>query len=115
MIEDLYTTCRELFADGVQTVLRGHENRNRTVVMLKGNLVQNVRTDTRGVNARVNKNGAFGFASIAEYTPEAAGKVIKAATENALFLDGQIQKLGRVRENCDPQDFMRPSITEYIQ
>lgn len=86
MLQDILASKTALFADGVQTVLRGHENRNRRVVLLKGNLVQNSRSEERGINARVNKNGMFGFASIAEYTPEAAEKVIRAATENGLFL-----------------------------
>ena len=86
MLQDIIRSKTELFADGVQTVLRGHENRNRRVVLLKGNLVGNVRSEAKGISARVNNNGTFGFASIAEYTPEAAEKVIKAATENALFL-----------------------------
>ena len=86
MLQDIIGTKRELFADGVQTVLRGHENRNRRVVLLKGNLVQNSRSEAAGISARVNNRGTFGFASIAEYSPEAAEKVIRAATENALFL-----------------------------
>ena len=86
MLQDIIGSKRELFADGVQTVLRGHENRSRRVVLLKGNLVQNSRSEAAGISARVNNHGAFGFASIAEYSPEAAEKVIRAATENALFL-----------------------------
>lgn len=86
MLEDIITVKKALFPDGVQTVLRGHENRNRRVVLLKGNLVQNSRSESRGISARVNNAGSYGFASIAEYTPEAAEKVLKAAGENALLL-----------------------------
>ncbi len=86
MLQDILGGKTALFADGVQTVLRGHENRNRRVVVLKGNVMQNSRSEAKGINARVNMNGTFGFASIAEYTPEAAEKVIRAATENATFL-----------------------------
>ena len=86
MLQDIIRSKTELFADGVQTVLRGHENRQRSVTLLKGNLVNNGRSEAKGISARVNNNGTYGFASIAEYTPEAAEKVIKAATENALFL-----------------------------
>ncbi|MBO7402916.1 MAG: TldD/PmbA family protein [Lachnospiraceae bacterium] len=86
MLQDIIGSKTGLFADGVQTVLRGHENRTRQVVLLKGNLVANMRSEVKGINARVNKNGTYGFASIAEYSPEAAEKVIKAATENAVFL-----------------------------
>lgn len=86
MLQDIIGSKTELFADGVQTVLRGHENRYRDVTILKGNLVNNSRSGGRGINARVNRGGVFGFASISEYSPEAAEKVIKAATENAMFL-----------------------------
>ena len=86
MLQDIIGEKKELFADGLQTVLRGHRNRSRRVVLLKGNLVQNSRSEGTGINARVNNHGTFGFASIAEYSPEAAEKVIRAATENALFL-----------------------------
>ena len=86
MLQDIISEKKGLFAEGLQTVLRGHENRTRRVVLLKGNLVQNTRSEGRGINARVNNHGTFGFASIAEYTPEAAEKVIRAATENALSL-----------------------------
>ena len=86
MLQDIIGSKTALFADGVQTVLRGHENRTRRVALLKGNLVQNARSEAAGINARVNNHGTFGFASIAEYSPEAAEKVIRAATENALFL-----------------------------
>ena len=86
MLHDVIGNKISLFSDGVQTVLRGQENRNRRVALLKGNLVQNSRSEARGINARVNDHGTFGFASIAEYTPEAAEKVIRAATENAAAL-----------------------------
>ncbi|MBP5734104.1 MAG: TldD/PmbA family protein [Lachnospiraceae bacterium] len=86
MLQDVIGSKKGLFADGVQTVLRGQENRNRRVVILKGNLVQNSRSEGRGISARVHDHGTYGFASIAEYTPEAAEKVLKAATENAKFL-----------------------------
>ena len=86
MLQDIIGSKRELFGDSVQTVLRGQQNRMRRVVLLKGNLVQNSRSDGAGMNARVNNHGTFGFASIAEFSPEAAEKVIRAATENAISL-----------------------------
>ncbi len=86
MLEDLLSVKKASFADGVQTVLRGQENRTRAVVLQMGNLVTNVRSESRGMNARVCKNGVSGFSSIAEYSGAAADKVLKAATDNALFL-----------------------------
>ena len=45
MLQDIIGSKTELFADGVQTVLRGHENRQRYVTLLKGNLVNNARSE----------------------------------------------------------------------
>ena len=87
MLNDIISCKSSLFADGVQTVLRGQENRQRRVALLNGVLVQNVRSEARGVNARVNRNGVFGFSSKAEFSAEAAEAVLRAATENAVFLD----------------------------
>ena len=87
MLVDLLADKRDLFADGVQTVLRGQENRSRAAALLQGNLVANSRSETRGINARVCKNGLYGFSSTAEYSKQAAEMVLKAATENAIFLD----------------------------
>ena len=86
MLTDIITPQAACFADGVQTVLRGHENRSRRVMLLQGNLVQNARSESRGVSARVAKNGAYGFASTALYTAEDARAVLRAATDNAVFL-----------------------------
>lgn len=92
MLVDIISGQKALFADGVQTVLRGQENRSRRVGFLQGNLVQNMRSETRGVNARVCKNGVYGFSSMAEYSADAAASVLKAATENAVFLDSHAPK-----------------------
>ena len=89
MLNDIITSQAKNFAGGVQTVLRGHENRSRRVVLLKGNLVQNSRSESRGISARVTKNGRYGFASTASYTEKDAETVLKAATDNALFLDAR--------------------------
>lgn len=92
MLNDILKVKKSLFADGVQTVLRGQENRNRRVIFVNGNLVANVRSESRGVNARVCKNGVYGFSSMAEYSQDAADSVLKAATENALFLNEHAPK-----------------------
>jgi len=95
MLQDIITPQKRRFADGVQTVMRGHENRNRRVVLLNGSLVQNARSESRGISARVTKNGRYGFSSAAAYTEGDAEAVLKAATENALFLDARAQAAGR--------------------
>ena len=87
MIDDIITPQARFFSPDVHSVLRGHENRSRYVVLLKGNLVQNTRGETRGISARVTKNGRHGFSSVASYTQADAERVLRAATENARFLD----------------------------
>ena len=87
MLQDLLNEQKSLFAPGVHTELRGQNNRNRRVVLLSGDVLANVRSDVSGVSARVYRNGVWGFSSMAEYTKEAAATVLKAASENAAFMD----------------------------
>ena len=87
MLQDILTSKKALFADGAHTELRGQNNRNRRAVLLNGDLMGNVRSDVSGVSARVYRGGVYGFSSMAEYTGEAAETVLKAATENAAFMD----------------------------
>lgn len=86
MLEDILKGKKGLFETGMQSVLRGQENRERRIVIQQGNLVVNERSESSGVSAKVYKNGVSGFASMAEYTPQAAEMVLKAATENAHYL-----------------------------
>jgi len=88
MIQDLLTDKKYLFATGANTELRAQRNLNRRVVLLNGNLVNNVQTDQFGVSARVYENGVYGFSSTGEYSEETVKDVLKAASENAAFLAG---------------------------
>lgn len=92
MLTDQLSNMKSCFADGVNTILRGQENRSRMVMLVQGNLVSNVRSASRGINALVEKNGVTGFSSMAEYSEEAAKKVLEAATRNAMFLNKHITK-----------------------
>ena len=87
MLQDILTDKKALFADGAHTELRGQNNRTRRAVLLNGALMGNVRSDVSGVSARVYEGGVYGFSSMAEYTGEAAEMVLKAATENAAFMN----------------------------
>lgn len=98
MLEDILTKQKCLFETGLQTVLRGQENRYRSVAIVNGNLVRNSRSEESGICARVYLRGAYGFASSAEYSEEAAAKVIKSATENARYLD----KFNAEKKNAYP-------------
>ena len=79
MLQDLLNEQKKLFSPGVHTELRGQKNRNRRVILLSGDVLANVRSDVSGVSARVYRGGVWGFSSMAEYTKEAAEKVLKAA------------------------------------
>ncbi len=92
MLQDNLKDKKSLFETGVSTELRAQENRQRSVTLVQGNLVSNARSEQSGISARVCKNGIYGFASSAEYTGEMAENVIKAATNNALFMSGHIDK-----------------------
>lgn len=92
MLEDLISGKKALFADGVHTELRAQENRNRRISLIQGNLTANVRSEVSGISARVYKKGVYGFSSMAEYSGQAAEAVLKAATENAVFMDEHIKK-----------------------
>ena len=87
MLQDILTAKKGLFTTGAHTELRGQKNRTRRAVLLNGDLVSNVRSDVSGVSARVYRGGVYGFSSMAEYSEEAAETVLKAATENAAFMD----------------------------
>ena len=70
--------------------LRSQENRVLNIAYLNGNLVQNVKSSTSGISARVYRNGCWGFASTPEISEVRA--VIQEAANNAMFLDAREKK-----------------------
>lgn len=92
MLEDLLAGKTSLFETGVHTELRAQENRDRRVTLNQGNMVVNNRSEVSGVCARAYKNGVYGFSSSAEYSDEKIKAVLRAATENALFMDKRVNK-----------------------
>ncbi len=86
MLDDIIKESTSLFENREEAVIRGHENRIRRAVLSNGNLVSNVRSETRGVSALVRKNGSYGFASSPEYEKDEAGSVLIEARKNASFL-----------------------------
>lgn len=74
------------------TELRVQENRTVNITFVKGNNTLNSRSSTGGISARVYRNGSWGFASHPEVSEENVQTVIRAATDNALFLDSREQK-----------------------
>ena len=74
------------------TEIRTQVNTNCGISIVSGNLVGNSRVTTSGVCARVYKNGVYGFSSVGEYNEESVKSVLKAAKDNALFLDRRVNK-----------------------
>lgn len=87
MYTELRNLARAEMRAGVNTELRRQRRYSRNVTLLSGNLVGNVRTESSGISARVYKNGVCGFASMADDSLEAAREVLRAASENAAFMD----------------------------
>ena len=94
MIKDILSPHRALLSD--HTELRAQKNPSRGVSMLGGNLVGNARTEKSGINARVYKNGVYGFASSAEYSEESIKSVLKAASDNAVFLSSRVSHEAKI-------------------
>ena len=103
-MQDILIPFRGSLPAGVQTELRAQRNTTRAVSLLDGRLVGNQRSEGSGVSARVTKNGVCGFASMAELTAEAAGKVLAAAGENAAFFDRHVPKNKPARPVIAPCD-----------
>src|SRR3989339_1924917 len=74
------------------TELRLQENRTTRIGLLNGSLTTNETSATGGVSARVCRNGSWGFSSSPGQAAESVKTVIKAALENAAFLDSRLKK-----------------------
>ena len=92
MLQDIVTQKKSSFAPGAHTELRVQTSRTRRVTNIQGNLVANSRVQSSGVSARVYKNGTYGFSSMADTTPEAVDAVLRAASDNAVFMDEHVRK-----------------------
>lgn len=66
--------------------LRSQISRTRRVSIVSGSLVGNMSSVSKGIGARVYKDGVWGFASESLCNEEAARKVLESAKENALLL-----------------------------
>lgn len=92
MLDTFIFGKKDLFLPGADTEVRVQCNKNRTVVMLGGNITANRRSETLGTCARVRRGGMYGFSSLAGCTPEAVEAVIRAAGENAAFMDEKLHR-----------------------
>ncbi len=76
------------------TELRAQANTTRRVTLLNGNMINNDSSESAGFSARVRVNGAYGFSSGSDYTPDSIERIIAAARENAVFLDSR-ERMGK--------------------
>ena len=90
MIDDLLSIHKSALKD--YTELRAQENTARSVSFLAGNMVGNAKSRESGVSARVYRGGTYGFASGAEYSNESIKNVLKAASDNAAFMEKHVNK-----------------------
>lgn len=91
MIKDHLSAAKALMGP-THTEIRAQRSTNRRVNVLSGNIVGNSRTEESGICARVYKNGVYGFASGAEYSPDSVREILAAATRNAEFMDSRVGK-----------------------
>lgn len=98
---------------GAYTELRAQVNNQQSVMLLKGNLTGNTSVSLGGVSARVYKNGVFGFASAPEYDDESIQNVVRAATDNAVFLDVKVKKNKKPLPTV-PSGLVGPKLTDRV-
>ena len=86
MLKELNRLARPYFQGDADTELRRQFNYQRSVALLSGNLVSNIRSESSGISARVSLGGISGFASISDVGEDAARRVLKEAESNARFM-----------------------------
>lgn len=77
------------------TELRCQENSSVSIMMLNGNLVQNIRTSSGGISARANVKGSWGFASNSNINDESIRQVLNLARQNGEFLSSKLGNKNR--------------------
>lgn len=87
---DLSTLISAKSLCGPETVLRAQRTCTRRISVLDGVVTANASGSGGGVCARVYKNGVYGFSSAAGYGRQDIENVIRAAEENAAFLDSRL-------------------------
>jgi len=85
MIPDLLGAFKGSFTD--HTELRAQVNSTKQVTFLSGSMSTNTQSVKGGVSARVYRGGTFGFASGGEYSGDGVKDVLKAAANNARFME----------------------------
>ena len=124
MLDTFVFDKKDLFLPGADTTVRVQRSRSRRVMLLGGNLVGNTRSESSGVSARVRRGGIYGFSSVAGCTPEGVEAVIRAAGENAAFMDERLRRgkpalvgtpAGRITEYADAPDPEQKYYIDFIR
>ena len=109
LLTDIISKHKDAFAPGAATELRAQRNLSRRVVLRAGSITQNQRTDTKGIGARVYRDGVYGFASAADMSDDAVRAVLRSATDNAAFLarhagrgTGELPAIAQGNRPADP-------------
>lgn len=90
MLKELSELARAHFHLDADTELRRQFSYQRSVALLSGNLVSNIRSESSGISARVSLRGVSGFASISDVSEEAARQVLREAEDNARFMQSSV-------------------------
>ncbi len=85
-MNDIIRESTALFPDNSQSVIRAHENRQRSALLNNGSLVRSIRAENRGVSALVYREGVYGFSSSPDYSKAGCDTVLMEAAKNASFL-----------------------------
>ncbi len=92
MLNDIIKESTALFPDNSQSVIRAHENRQRSALLNNGSLVRSIRAENRGVSALVYREGVYGFSSSPDYSKAGCDTVLMEAAKNASFLSSACQR-----------------------
>lgn len=92
MLQDIISKHKSHFTPGGHTELRAQINKNKSVTFVAGNLTANTQSENSGVSSRVYKNGVYGFSSGASCDDDTVKRVLKAAADNADFMDKNVGK-----------------------
>ena len=124
MLREFDLTGRDLFADEPDAEVRRQRNIRRSIALVQGDLLNNERSETAGLSARVIRGGVAGFASIADVSEESVKRVLDEAEKNAVFLDGQVAlgkpalpkaPAGRFRMTREPGDPEQRAYVEFAR
>ena len=102
MLQDIISPFKDKIHG--HTELRTQRNISKMVVLVSGNITQNVSSEIIGLSSCVYDRGYWGFASTADCSESDVSEVINAAQRNAMFLTS---KLGARKPDLPPQVFGR--------